>query len=78
MTTGILHDSENILGTSLEIQWLRLPTSAAEGMGLIPAGELRFPLICCVVWPKNYSKERKYIRHEKKLAGRIHLSISSW
>ena len=55
---------------------IKNPPSNTGDEGLIPAGELRFPLICCVVWPKYYIKERKY-SWEKKLAGRIHLSISS-
>ena len=45
-------------GTSLEVQWLRLHTSKAGGVGSIPGGETKIPQVC-EVWPKDLKKKKK-------------------
>ena len=40
-------------GTSLEVQWLRVHASNAEGMGSIPGWATKIPT-CRVVQPKNF------------------------
>ena len=45
--------------TSLVIQWLRLCTSNAVGMGLIPDQELRSHLLCSTAKNKKKKKKKK-------------------
>ena len=50
------------LRTSLVVQWLRLHTATAEGIGSIPGQVTKIPM-CHVVWPKK-EKEKSQVRRE--------------
>ena len=58
---NVYKEIRNILGTSLVVQWLRLCTSNAGGMGSIPGQETKIP---CAAWCGKRKKERK---KEKKV-----------
>ena len=53
-------DKEDVVCTPLVVQWLRLCTSTAKGMGLIPGGG---SLPCRKMWPKQFLKDVVYIHN---------------
>ena len=53
----IWRDKSSIAGTSLVVQWLRLRTSTAGGVGLIPGGRTKIPH---ALWCAAKKKKKKF------------------
>ena len=58
-------NKREVLGTSLEVRWLRLPTSTAGGASSIPDQGTNQGSGCCVAWPKKKERERERERERK-------------
>ena len=61
-------NKREVLGTSLEVRWLRLPTSTAGGASSIPDQGTNQGSGCCVAWPKKREREREREREKGVLS----------